>query len=160
MNTCIGFKGCCGMCMWCARQTYGVGGSHTHLLRATTIDGVHKGTNRKALQSCGGSTSWGVSSTPGLSSNTWARVLEHTWRNNTQMNVPNTVEGSRLQSQGHTWCIATYAHFKRSPLSVAPFIPKGHVTCCTCTGDDIINDVIMSWNDITSWRCKISVTRA
>ena len=83
---------------------------------STTIDAVHKGTNRKAQQSCGGGTSWGVSGTPGLSWNTWACVSEHTWWNNTQVNALNTVEGSRLQSQGCTWRVSTYACFEQSNL--------------------------------------------
>ena len=36
------------------------------------------------------------------------------------------------------------------PLSVAPFIPKCHVTCHTCMCDDVIGDIITSRNDIMS----------
>ena len=150
--------------MWCAD----IGGNQTLLLTASTVDAVHKGTNQKAQQSCGGGTSWGVSSTPRLSWNTWAHVSECAGWNNTQVNMINTVEGSRLQSQECSRCIATYAHFEQSnllkvlgnrtnpPLSAAPFIPKGHVTCYMCTGDDVINDVITLWNDVTSWWHKLN----
>ena len=82
--------------MWCARQTFSDGGNHMRLLTASTIDIVYKGTNWKAQQSYRGGTSWGVGGTPGLSWNTWVHGSEHVQWNNIQVNLLNTVEGSRL----------------------------------------------------------------
>ena len=42
------------------------------------------------------------------------------------------------------------------PLCVAPFIPKGHMTHCTCTCDDVISDVIMSQDNATLQLAKMT----
>ena len=162
--------------MWCARHTFGIGGSHTCLLAASTIDAVHKDTNWKAQQSCRGGTSWGVSSTPRLSWNTWARVSEHARQNNTQVNTQNTVEGSRLQSQGHTWRVTTYACFQavqpleglgwqnhprqvRSLLYQKVMWPATHAWVMTSLMTSSHHEMTLYHNGIRFWWCTQNVVR-
>ena len=88
--------------------------------------------------------------------------MGHTCVAKTQVNALKTVEersfshkgtpDASLPARASSGPTAQCLGCKKNHLTlcVALFIPKGHMTCHTCICDDIISEVIMLQDDITS----------